>query len=73
MEARNAKAVSVASCQHGHVFIRFHDENGEIIASACMDIEAASDFVENTLDEMQKAVEAVVASGAHSSSAETAH
>jgi hypothetical protein len=49
-----ASKISVTSCEHGTVFIRLHDPDGNIFAAACMPSESALVFTDDVLTAVEK-------------------
>lgn len=46
-EPLRAAGISVGRCEHGSIFIHFHDADGEIFALASMDLACAIDVQED--------------------------
>lgn len=59
-ESRPAKTISVTRCDCPSIWIRLHDQNGEIFAHACMPLETALSISE----ELTAAIEAALAGDA---------
>ena len=59
-EIRMATSISVASCEHGSVFVRLHDKAGQIFAAACMPMVTALEMSGEIVD----AIEAIAEPGA---------
>lgn len=60
--ARSASSISCGACEHGTVYITFHDENGEVFAYAPLPVLMAVEFSTDLTGEVERAVE-LVASG----------
>lgn len=59
-ERLRAKSISSTFCQHGSLFVRFHDAAGEVIAEAALDLENAADFLEAFGENCEGALQLVV-------------
>lgn len=49
---RMASSISVCACEHGHLFVRLHDEAGEIFAAASVDRCTAMMLVDQVVTEL---------------------
>jgi hypothetical protein len=56
-EPRAAKSISVTRCDCPSVWIRLHDENGDIFAYACMPLETSVAITQELCDANEAAIE----------------
>jgi hypothetical protein len=48
-----AKSISAVVCEHGSLYVRLHDEKGNIFAAACMDRKTGFKLVEAVVTEFE--------------------
>lgn len=53
-----AKSISLSRCEHGSVFVHLHGEDGDVFATASMDIETAVEFNMQLLDQCEAILDA---------------
>lgn len=57
--ARAASSISCGACEHGTVYITFHDEDGKVFAYAPLPVLVAVEFSGNLTGEVERAVNIV--------------
>ncbi len=52
----SAKSISSSYCEHGTVFVHFHDATGAVIAQAAMPASIATDFISDLIANTEAAL-----------------
>lgn len=63
-DADAAKQISVASCSHGHIYVKLFDQNGHVFAYAPIDKRCASALIDQLFDAMD-GINAAPCKGGH--------
>jgi hypothetical protein len=52
LDAIAAKQISVSCCSHGHIYVKLHDDKGQVFAYAPIHKRIASALIDNLFDAM---------------------